>query len=184
MLRLAARLADEASVSLGEAITGIGDRNVGLLVRQSSTPPDDASSSDSARGARPGQAALRPSSPVGSARSAQGVRVLLFVIISSHIQRRASGEAFHPRVLLCRMSACGWPGVRPAFTSAGALDSEKRQMCSQAGISGGGRREAPSYEVQPQRRCGSAPDYGRDDGPARTIPLRNRATRRSEAPPR
>lgn len=32
MLRLAASLADRASVSLGEAITGIDDRNVGLLV--------------------------------------------------------------------------------------------------------------------------------------------------------
>ena len=33
MLRLAASLADQASVSLGEAITGIDDRNVGLLVK-------------------------------------------------------------------------------------------------------------------------------------------------------
>jgi hypothetical protein len=33
MLRLAASLADQAPVSLGEAITGIDDRNVGLLIR-------------------------------------------------------------------------------------------------------------------------------------------------------
>ena len=33
MLRLAASLADHATVSLGEAITGIDDRNVGLLIR-------------------------------------------------------------------------------------------------------------------------------------------------------
>jgi hypothetical protein len=33
MLRLAASLADQAPVSLGEAITGIDDRNVGLLVK-------------------------------------------------------------------------------------------------------------------------------------------------------
>lgn len=33
MLRLAASLADRAPVSLGEAITGIDDRNVGLLVK-------------------------------------------------------------------------------------------------------------------------------------------------------
>jgi hypothetical protein len=33
MLRLAASLADQAPVSLGDAITGIDDRNVGLLVQ-------------------------------------------------------------------------------------------------------------------------------------------------------
>jgi hypothetical protein len=33
MLRLAASLADQAPVSLGEAITGIDERNVGLLIR-------------------------------------------------------------------------------------------------------------------------------------------------------
>ena len=33
MLRLAASLADQAPVSLGDAITGIDDRNAGLLVR-------------------------------------------------------------------------------------------------------------------------------------------------------
>jgi hypothetical protein len=33
MLRLAASLADQAPVSLGEAITGIDNHNVGLLVR-------------------------------------------------------------------------------------------------------------------------------------------------------
>ena len=33
MLRLAASLADQASVSLGETVTGIDDRNVGLLVK-------------------------------------------------------------------------------------------------------------------------------------------------------
>jgi hypothetical protein len=33
MLRLAASLADQAPVSLGEAITGIENRNVGLLVK-------------------------------------------------------------------------------------------------------------------------------------------------------
>ena len=33
MLRLTASLADQAPVSLGEAITGIDVRNVGLLVR-------------------------------------------------------------------------------------------------------------------------------------------------------
>jgi hypothetical protein len=33
MLRLAASLADQAHVSLGEAITGIDEHNVGLLVR-------------------------------------------------------------------------------------------------------------------------------------------------------
>ena len=32
MLHLAASLADRAAVSLGEAVTGIDDRNVGLLV--------------------------------------------------------------------------------------------------------------------------------------------------------
>jgi hypothetical protein len=32
-LRLAASLADQAPVSLGEAITGIDNRNVGLLVK-------------------------------------------------------------------------------------------------------------------------------------------------------
>ena len=32
MLHLAASLADRAPVSLGEAVTGIDDRNVGLLV--------------------------------------------------------------------------------------------------------------------------------------------------------
>jgi hypothetical protein len=44
MLHLAASLADRAPVSLGEAVTGIDERNVGLLVRRSVTPPDDASS--------------------------------------------------------------------------------------------------------------------------------------------
>jgi hypothetical protein len=43
MLRLAASLADRASVSLGEAITGIDDRNVGLLVTAIHPPPDAAS---------------------------------------------------------------------------------------------------------------------------------------------
>ena len=33
MLRLAASLADQAPASLGEAVTGIDDRNVGLLVK-------------------------------------------------------------------------------------------------------------------------------------------------------
>jgi hypothetical protein len=33
MLRLAASLADQASVSLGEAFNGIDDRNVGMLVK-------------------------------------------------------------------------------------------------------------------------------------------------------
>jgi hypothetical protein len=33
MLRLAASLADHAPVSLGEAVTGIDERNVGLLVK-------------------------------------------------------------------------------------------------------------------------------------------------------
>ena len=33
MLRLAASLADQAPVSLGDAITGIDDRNVGLLIK-------------------------------------------------------------------------------------------------------------------------------------------------------
>jgi len=33
MLRLAASLADQAHVSLGEAITGIDERNVGLLIK-------------------------------------------------------------------------------------------------------------------------------------------------------
>lgn len=33
MLRLAASFADQAPVSLGEAITGIDDRNVGLLIQ-------------------------------------------------------------------------------------------------------------------------------------------------------
>ena len=33
MLRLAASLADQASVTLGDAITGIDDRDVGLLVK-------------------------------------------------------------------------------------------------------------------------------------------------------
>ncbi len=33
MLRLAASLADQAPVSLGDAITGIDDRNVGLLIQ-------------------------------------------------------------------------------------------------------------------------------------------------------
>jgi hypothetical protein len=33
MLRLAASLADQAPVSLGDAITGIDDHNVGLLVK-------------------------------------------------------------------------------------------------------------------------------------------------------
>ena len=33
MLRLAASLADRAPISLGEAITGIDDRNVGLLIK-------------------------------------------------------------------------------------------------------------------------------------------------------
>jgi hypothetical protein len=46
---------------------------------------------------------------------------LLFVFIPSLIQKSASGEAPHPRSLLCRMSASGWPGVRPAFTSGGRL---------------------------------------------------------------
>ena len=32
MFRLVASLADQAPVSLGDAITGIDDRNVGLLV--------------------------------------------------------------------------------------------------------------------------------------------------------
>jgi hypothetical protein len=44
MLRLAASLADHAPVSLGEAVTGIDERNVGLLVKAIATPPDDASS--------------------------------------------------------------------------------------------------------------------------------------------
>ena len=43
-LHLAAGLADRAPVSLGEALTGIDDRNVALLVMRSATPPDDASS--------------------------------------------------------------------------------------------------------------------------------------------
>jgi hypothetical protein len=33
MLRLAASLADHATVSLGDAVTGIDERNVGLLVK-------------------------------------------------------------------------------------------------------------------------------------------------------
>ena len=33
MLRLAASLADQAPVSLGEAVTGIDGRNVGLLIK-------------------------------------------------------------------------------------------------------------------------------------------------------
>ena len=33
MLRLAASLADQALVSLGDAITGIDERNVGLLIK-------------------------------------------------------------------------------------------------------------------------------------------------------
>ena len=33
MLRLAASLADQAPVSLGDAITGIDERNVGLLIK-------------------------------------------------------------------------------------------------------------------------------------------------------
>jgi hypothetical protein len=44
MLYLAASLADQAPVSLGEAVTGIDDRNVGRLSRRSATPTDDASS--------------------------------------------------------------------------------------------------------------------------------------------
>jgi hypothetical protein len=32
MLRLAASLADHATASLGDAVTGIGERNVGLLI--------------------------------------------------------------------------------------------------------------------------------------------------------
>jgi hypothetical protein len=44
MLRLAASLADDIPVSLGEAVTGIDQRNAGLLVMRSSTPPDNASS--------------------------------------------------------------------------------------------------------------------------------------------
>ena len=48
MLRLAASLADQAPVSLGEAITGIDDRNVGLLVTAVLHAPDGASSLDSA----------------------------------------------------------------------------------------------------------------------------------------
>jgi hypothetical protein len=43
MLHLAASLADQAPVSLGKAVTGIHDRNIGLLVT-AATPPDDASS--------------------------------------------------------------------------------------------------------------------------------------------
>ena len=43
------------------------------------------------------------------------------------------------------------------FTSVGAFDSEKHQMRSQGGISGGGSREAPSYEAgPPYPRCGTA----------------------------
>ena len=48
MLRLAASLADRAPVSLGEAVTGIDDRNVDLLLTRSVTPPDAASSLASA----------------------------------------------------------------------------------------------------------------------------------------
>jgi hypothetical protein len=33
MLHLAASIADQAPVSLGDAITGIDERNVGLLIR-------------------------------------------------------------------------------------------------------------------------------------------------------
>ncbi len=33
MLRLAASLADQAPVSLGDTITGIDERNVGLLIK-------------------------------------------------------------------------------------------------------------------------------------------------------
>src|SRR5216683_687505 len=47
MLRLAASLADQAPVSLGDAITGIDNRNAGLLVRAVAMHPDDASSPDS-----------------------------------------------------------------------------------------------------------------------------------------
>ena len=43
MLHLAASLADQAPVSLGKAVTGIHDRNIGLLVT-AAMPPDDASS--------------------------------------------------------------------------------------------------------------------------------------------
>jgi hypothetical protein len=33
MLRLAASLADQAPVSLGDAVTGIDERNIGLLIK-------------------------------------------------------------------------------------------------------------------------------------------------------
>lgn len=44
MLRLAASVADEASMSLGEAVTGIDDHNIDRLLTRSATRPDDASS--------------------------------------------------------------------------------------------------------------------------------------------
>lgn len=56
MPRLAASLADQASISLGEAITGIDDRNVGLLLKAIRHASDDASS-PSARQARFGHPA-------------------------------------------------------------------------------------------------------------------------------
>jgi hypothetical protein len=43
MLHLAASLADRAPVSLGKAVAGIHDHNIGLLVT-AATPPDDTSS--------------------------------------------------------------------------------------------------------------------------------------------
>jgi len=68
-------LADQAPVSLGATITGIDDRNVGLLVSplRLRTRPVPAIAQEAL-------ALIRlhtgPSSPVGSARSAQGARVV------------------------------------------------------------------------------------------------------------
>jgi hypothetical protein len=54
MLRLAASLADQASISLGEAVTGVDDRNFDLLLRSTMRPDDASSPSVRARRARQG----------------------------------------------------------------------------------------------------------------------------------
>jgi hypothetical protein len=113
MLRLAASLIDQAPVSLGKAITGIDDRNVGLLVKailQTTPVPSIAQEALALVRLHTG-----PSSPVGSTRSARGVTLVTVRNYSVTYTETGSGEALHPRSLLCRMSTCGWPGVRPGL---------------------------------------------------------------------
>jgi hypothetical protein len=70
------------------------------------------------------------------------------------------------------------------FTSVGAFDSEKHQMCSQAGMSGVGAVKLPGTRFSHKEDAEVPPTTDVMMYRPALSPLRNRATRRSEAPPR